>query len=182
MARPSKSIDSAKGHRTQQEKAQRKKAEEQAFSGRKMKAFEETKKNPIALKEFKRVQELFKAVGKNDAVYEAVINRYCILTAECEELLERKRTYATLITEIKEQIDELKENQRLEPAMFLRLIKEINATQVNINKIDSILNQKRKMMFDIEKENSMTVAAALRSIPKKVDESENPLLAALKEL
>jgi hypothetical protein len=37
------------------------------------------------------------------------------------------------------------------------------------------------MLLDIEKENIMTIAAALRSIPKKDDKSENPLLKALKD-
>jgi hypothetical protein len=45
--------------------------------------------------------------------------------------------------------------------------------------LDKQIQTKRKMLLDIEKENIMTIAAALRSIPKKTDEKENPLLKAL---
>lgn len=39
--------------------------------------------------------------------------------------------------------------------------------------IDKQLQSKRKMLLDIEKENIMTIASALRSIPKKVDTESN---------
>ena len=38
-----------------------------------------------------------------------------------------------------------------------------------LNNIDLMIQQKRKMLGDIEKENCMTVAAALRAIPKQPD-------------
>lgn len=49
-----------------------------------------------------------------------------------------------------------------------------------VNKVDALIMQKRKMMFDIEKENCMTVSAALRTIPKEPSKAEeNPLIALL---
>lgn len=49
-----------------------------------------------------------------------------------------------------------------------------------VDKMDGIIMQKRKMMFDIEKENGMTVAAALRAVPKdNAKKEENPLAAIL---
>ena len=46
--------------------------------------------------------------------------------------------------------------------------------------LDKRIHDKRKMLLDIEKENIMTVAAQLRSIPKKVeDEEESDPMAAL---
>jgi hypothetical protein len=45
--------------------------------------------------------------------------------------------------------------------------------------IDKMVQTKRKMLLDIEKENIMTIAAALRSIPKKEEKSSNKLLEAL---
>ena len=44
---------------------------------------------------------------------------------------------------------------------------------------DSAIQSKRKMLLDIEKENIMTIAAALRSIPKKSGDKKNALLEAL---
>ena len=44
---------------------------------------------------------------------------------------------------------------------------------------DKQVQAKRKMLFDIEKENIMTIAASLRSVPKKAEEKKNPLMEAL---
>ena len=44
--------------------------------------------------------------------------------------------------------------------------------------LDKQVQSKRKMLLDIEKENVMTIAASLRSIPKKT-EKKNPLREAL---
>ena len=55
-----------------------------------MKARNEVKKNKIANKEFKRINELLKKIEKNDAIYEAVINRYCLIYIERLLLLQRE--------------------------------------------------------------------------------------------
>ena len=47
--------------------------------------------------------------------------------------------------------------------------------------ISSAIDHKRKMMLDIDKENVMTISAALRSIPKQPEKKENPLLSALRD-
>ena len=41
------------------------------------------------------------------------------------------------------------------------------------------IQAKRKMLLDIEKENIMTIASSLRSVPKKAEKKMNPLLEAL---
>ena len=47
--------------------------------------------------------------------------------------------------------------------------------------IDKQVQAKRKMLLDIEKENVMTIASALRCIPKKEDkDADNPLLKVLR--
>ena len=47
--------------------------------------------------------------------------------------------------------------------------------------IDKQIDSKRKMLLDIEKENVMTIASALRCIPKKDNkEEDNPLLKVLR--
>ena len=52
--------------------------------------------------------------------------------------------------------------------------------QRSILDVDKQIQAKRKMLFDIEKENCMTVAATLRAIPKAPASKDNPLLEALK--
>ena len=46
--------------------------------------------------------------------------------------------------------------------------------------LDRQVQGKRKMLLEIEKENIMTIASALRNIPKKAEEEEDPLLRVLK--
>ena len=49
-----------------------------------------------------------------------------------------------------------------------------------MGKLDDKVMQKRKMMGDIEKENCMTVQAALRSIPKETGKKDDsPLMKIL---
>ena len=52
--------------------------------------------------------------------------------------------------------------------------------QKNIIDLDRQVQAKRRMLLEIEMENVMTIAASLRSIPKKVDKAEDPLLKILK--
>lgn len=53
--------------------------------------------------------------------------------------------------------------------------------QDKIMQCDKKIMEKRKMMFDIEKENIMTIASVLRSIPKKFEEEKesDPMAAFL---
>ena len=46
--------------------------------------------------------------------------------------------------------------------------------------LDRQVQGKRKMLLEVEKENVMTIASALRNIPKKAEEGEDPLIRALK--
>jgi hypothetical protein len=64
-------------------------------------------------------------------------------------------------------------------AYLIEYTKSIDRLSRNIISIDKQIQTKRRMLFDIEKENIMTIASALRSIPKEVKKEENPLLKAL---
>ena len=54
-----------------------------------------------------------------------------------------------------------------------------NEIQKNIINLDKQVQDKRKMMMAIEKENIMTLAAALRNVPKQEESAGNPLIALL---
>jgi predicted transcriptional regulator len=58
-------------------------------------------------------------------------------------------------------------------------ISDIGKIYGSIIALDKQIQTKRKMLLDIEKENIMTIAAALRSIPKKPEDKTNPLKEAL---
>jgi hypothetical protein len=168
-----------KSHRTKAELEQRKREEEALESGVALKERQIVKDNEFAHKEFLRINKLLKNIKKNDALYESVINRYVILQAECADFeLKRERLYEIierLDEAFNDEIDNAPEDDR---ASIIRAYsKTYNESLKSMLAIDSQIQAKRKMLLDIEKENIMTVASALRSIPKKVnnEEEEDPM-------
>ena len=108
-------------------------------------------------------------IEKNDAIYEAVINRYCLIYAETMEFEEKKNKLYELVEKLENQFEESieyleKEELAKETRKFTRAISDLVASIVDL---DKQLQPKRKMLLDIEKENIMTIASALRVIPKK---------------
>ncbi len=160
-----------KSHRTKAELTQRKNAEKASLSGKEMKEKAEVRAEPVAHKEFLRLKKLLGSIEKDDALYENIINRYCMLLAECRELEERKDMFREVMEEMKNNIGTAKDLSTLALSMA-----EIAG---HMNACDKLLQQKRKQMFDIEKESIMTIASALRSIPKKVEKKKNALREAL---
>ena len=185
MARPAKPYavlnTEKKSHRTKKEMEQRKLEEEKLSTQKSIKIWPTTKKNVVAAKEFKRVKKLLEGIGKDDALYEAVINRYCVLRAEVEELEKRSEELYQLVEKLDKIFDdassEMNASDRME--LSIEFSKEITRLLTCIANLDRDIQSKRKMLFDIEKENVMTVAAALRAIPKK-EEKEDPLVQILK--
>lgn len=173
MARPSKAAkiieEEGKSHRTKAEMEQRKEAEKAALTGVPIRESGEVSENPVSHEEFVRVCALLTAVGKNDAMYEAVINDYCTYKSKIAE-------YQNDLERIKRQIDKV-EDSDLE---FALKIKQMVETRKQKLEYDKQLEVYRKRRFDIEKENGMTVASSLRSIPK-TPAKKNPLLDVLND-
>lgn len=186
MSRPPKPVAvlkaEGKSHRTKEEIEKREKAEEGTLSGVSLKERPEVKNNAVAHKEFLRLSKILKNLDKFDAVYEPVINRYCLIQAECADLEEQKAYYYNLTKVLKESfksvIDEIESAEEC-AVLLIEHSKEMARLQAGILKLDAALQTKRRMLFDIERENIMTIAAALRSIPKQEEKSEDPLLKAL---
>ena len=160
-----------KSHRTKKELKLREQGEKALSTGTALKARSEVKKNKIANNEFKRINELLKKIEKNDAIYEAVINRYCLIYAECIDFEDKKNKLYELVEKLEKQFEESveyleKEDLAKETRKFARSISEILGAIVEL---DKQLQPKRKMLLDIEKENVMTIASALRVIPKKLE-------------
>lgn len=184
MARPSKSTavlsDEGRSHRTKAEMQQRADAEKALVTGKKLTERREVKENPIAHREFQRVAKLLAAIKKNDALYEPIINRYCLLQAECADLTEMKEAFRGSREELQEEYRAGGIGEEtpggLSPSQYYKLLATM---QGNILALDKQIQSKRKMMFDIEKECAMTISAAMRSIPKKPEQEKNPLLGIL---
>lgn len=161
-----------KSHRTKAELAQRKAAEKAMLSGVKIKERQEVKNNEIAHKEFKRLIKMLNNLGKNDGIYEAVINRYCELQGEIARFEEMKFKNEELMESLCNSIT-------AQPVDILDFMDKIHKIEEMQLKIDKAITNKRKMLFSIEKENIMTIASALRSVPKTPEKKESPLKAIL---
>ena len=161
MATPTKSTDvlmqEKKSHLTKAELALRANAEKASLSGIEIQEYQNVKKNAAAHHEFRRVIKILTAVGKNDAIYEAVINEYCSLQGDIDRYVK-----------LRERIEN---DETLEPKELYKLIIDC----------DRQISKFKDRRFAIEKENGMTVVSALRAIPKKIEAAESPLLEALRD-
>ena len=167
-------VSEKKSHRTKAELKQREQGEKALATGTALKERPEVKANQIAHKEFMRLNKLLKGIEKNDAIYEPVINRYCMLQAECKDFEEKRESFYRDLEELTNDRESFADNEDLSSYYKLK-----NNIQSQIIALDKQVQTKRKMLLDIEKENIMTIAAALRSIPKKTEKEINPLLKAL---
>jgi hypothetical protein len=173
LARSSKPIQLVKGHRTKKEIEIRKKSEEALTSGFIFHEWENVKNNKIAHKEFGRLKKIFQKIKQNDALYESIINRLCLLHAECFE-------YELMSKKLLENIEQLENTWKIEDISFLDYFNAKNKMYENYMKCDKKIMEKRKAILDIEKENIMTVASVLRTIPKKPkEENESDPMAKL---
>lgn len=164
--RNTKLVENCTGHRTKAEKESRTIAEKNLQTGYGFREHQQVKKKEVAHKLFLRIQKNFKAIQKNDAAFEQVINRYCIITAECYEL-------ESLYDNIMNDID--KTESKMDEMKFETFIELKNSLYGNLYGIEKRINRKRDMLFAIEKDNLMTIQGMLRAVPKKaVDDVDDP--------
>lgn len=193
--RPSKPVSTNKKHLTNAEKEQRLKFENALLSGHKITERARVKADKTAHGEFKRVVGLLRAIGKDDALYSEQVNRYAELFSECEfykelsaelsgELNDLSELCAEMRTAARRYADEFEDSENI--ADLLEQLNDlINKRAVILRQLsdaDTKIKQKREAMLAIERENCMTVSAALRTIPKDVckDENDDELLRALR--
>ena len=163
-----------KSHRTKKELAERKRAEAQLLTGKVLKEAAEVKENEKAHKEFQRIRKLLKSIEKDDDLYGATINRYCLLMAECSDFQDKREMMYRQMQDLQESKEKFERNEDLTTYYMLQ-----STMQKNMIALDRQVQTKRKMLLDIEKENIMTIASSLRSVPKKTDKKKNPLMEAL---
>lgn len=176
MPRGSKAVSAAAGHRTKAEITARTQAEQDMLSGKRAFERDTVKNDPVAHAEYRRVTALMKAIGKDDALYSAIVNRYCELFAEVQRYREEIIRRRGLMDRLQRQFD----GSDPDSEDIIAFAKAYDSMAGKVDKMDGIIMQKRKMMLDIEKENGMTVAAALRAVPKNnAKKEENPLAAIL---
>ena len=159
-ALPAAALKQAAGHRTKAEIETRAAAEKALLTGRRLTEAPEVKKDKVAHAEYKRVSELLAVIEKDDALYSGVVNRYCLLASEAAY-------YKAQIDDLKTQAEATKDK--------LGLMRQITT-------IDSTLAAKRRDMLAIEREMCLTLAAALRAIPKQPEKEDDALKDILSKI
>lgn len=204
MGRPSKPVATNRKHLTTAEKEQREHYEQSLLSGKKITERKRVRADAVAHGEFRRVVALMRAIGKDDALYSEQINRYAELHSEEEfykdlaadlrgELSELSRLSKEVtaavgqIADIQDEPDEvgakaLAESVAAVTAALAELLKRRGDLLKQISDADLKIKQKREAKLAIERENCMSVSAALRTIPKDVHKDEDDeLLKVLRE-
>jgi hypothetical protein len=167
-----------RSHRTKAELELRKQGEEALASGTTLKERSEVKHNKYAHNEFTRINKLLKKIQKNDALYEPIINRYCMILAELNDFEKRREQFYKDLIELEADKDNLVDGEEFTLPMYYKMRFNFHKSILDL---ESTIQQKRKMLLDIEKECIFTIASALRSIPKKVEkpEEEDPMAKIL---
>lgn len=182
MARPSKPVTLVEGHRTKDELQVRRDAEAALLTHTPMRMQFVKKSHKTAAKEFERIKGLLAVIGKDDALYEQIINTHCLLVEECEQIEDVRNQFVGSKAELQEDYSHDRtgdpEDGGIAAAEYYRLLAKLSESIINC---DKQLMAKRKMLLDIDKENVMTVQSALRSIPKKPEEKKKTGMAAFME-
>lgn len=168
--RPPKPIQLVKGHRTKAEKQTRLDGESQLLTGISLNESNEVKNNEIAHNEFMRLKKLLEAIGKDDDLSGHVLNMHCLLVAECKELEQTRKLFETNLEKFEDRLSG--EQITFTEEMQLRI-----SMQKQILDCDKTLMSKRKMLLEIGKENILTIASALRSVPKKPEDKKRSKMA-----
>jgi hypothetical protein len=162
MPTPRKPVQLMKKHMDKETKEYRAEAEESLLSGECWREYPEVKNNATAHRFFKRLTDLYSRIDKNDAMTEPIINRYCIIQAECYDFEKKREMFQG-------NIESLIDNNELEAQSKFKLEADM---QKSIIGVDNALMAKRRMLLEIERETLMTLKAQLASIPKP--EKEEP--------
>jgi phage terminase small subunit len=157
--RPAKPIDlllmEGKKHLTKAEIETRKTREQGLRSGTTFRANEKVRNSPVAMRMFRSLKRLYKDIEYVDGLDEAVINRYCLMTAEIDGL-------ETLVAKMHDDIDECEE-----AADRVQLYKTIANAEITINRI-------RDMLLKIEDRLFLNPTSRVKNVPRPQKEEAAP--------
>ena len=132
------------------------------LSGRKGFERENVKADPVAHAEYKRVSALMKAVGKDDALYSAIVNRYCELFSE----IDRCRQESARLRQLMDRLEQLLDSGEVEDDFY----NVSTGLPIGMVVTEGLLRSSDAGYY----------AIGFRAIPKgNAEKKENPLAAIL---
>lgn len=139
-------------HLTKEEIERRKQAEESLKSGvTKFHPSDQVLLNPIAKETFIKLLVLYQDIDYVEGLDEAIINRYCLMTAEAERVQK-------LLIGMEEAIDECET-----PAQKVNLYKAIASAEITVGRI-------RDRLLQMEDRLLLNPTSRVRNVPKKQKE------------
>jgi phage terminase small subunit len=136
-------------HLTQEEIDRRKQAEESLKSGiSKFHPTDQVLLNPIAKETFIKLLVLYENIDYIEGLDEAIINRYCLMTAEADRV-------QALLIKMEEDIDKCEK-----PSQMVSMYKAIASAEITVGRIRDRLLQMEDRLF-------MNPTSRVRNVPKK---------------
>ena len=167
-----KPLSLVQGHRTNAEIAARAAGEKALTTSEKMQMPRIVKGNKNAETHWRRLVKVLGSVGMNEAFYENVLGRYCILLAEHDQLTLELAIRQAAVDEIRERRDEME---------FADYIDRLQTFSGMVDATHRQIAKKRDQLLAIEKENLLTVQGKLRAIPKKPEEKKPSGIQAFRQ-
>lgn len=142
-----------KSHRTKAEIEHRKENEKAMYTGFGFKESDSVKKDIIAHKTFLFLKKLYNKIEFIDGLDEFIINRYCVLISECNQI-------ETIISDIQKAIEQCEE---VEPRLSL---------YGSYIKANAQLYKHREMSLKLEDRLLLNPASRIRAVPKTPPKKE----------
>lgn len=157
--RPGKRLELIEGHLTKAQIAARREAEAALSGGIKMRMSAAVKSDKLARKYFARLVEIFEKIDMCDAAMENVINRYCIMLSEHDQM-------AGALAEINDALEREEDRDAASPLLEKKAA------------LEAALRKLRDQLLAIEKENLLTAQSKIRAVPKQREEKAPSGIAA----
>lgn len=166
-----KPLSLIKGHITNEQKEIREKGEKALTPTAKFVKWNKVKQNKVASKCFDKLKKAFIEIGLTDVLFEAVLNRYCLLISECDAAEGIKEKTINALNKLEEQKSEMDFQD------YLTAVRDLDNMLVSQ---DKLLAKKRDQLLQIEKECLLTPQGKLRAVPKKpMEEKEDDPMSYL---
>jgi phage terminase small subunit len=143
-------------HLTKSEIETRQAQEQKLKSGvSKYRPSDKVMQSPIAISMFKKLKKLYKDIDYIEKLDENIINRYCLLTAEADEIETRIVNLNGLINKCENDTDRI------------GYYKIISSSEITLNKINDMILKLEDRLF-------LNPVSRIKNVPKKPEQKEAP--------
>lgn len=167
-----KPLSLVQGHRTKAETEARAANEKALTTDEKMRMPQSVRVNKEAAAHWRRLCKVLGSVGMDEAFYENVLGRYCVLLAEHDQLIAERAQRQAAVDEIRQRKDEME---------FADYVQGLQSVAGMVDATDRAISKKRDQLLAIERENLLTVQGKLRAIPKKPEEKKPSGIQAFRQ-